>query len=315
MNPLKHLSTLVFLLVLGTSTLARASDMDKEKRWSDQIVESLLVGEAETLEAGGQKFLGIYTEDQSGEPKGGAIILHGIGVHPDWPDVVYPLRSELPNHGWATLSIQMPILPNEATLKDYIPLIKEAAPRIQAAQAFLKSKGNEPIVLIAHSLGATMATATLTEAGDLNLRGLVVIGMPSSDLDPQIDTTVQIAKLKLPIFDLYGSRDLDEVLAAVGPRTAALRKAGHTQYRQMAVEGADHFFVGQEDELVRRVRGWLEQLLKAGAKSSSEESPPESGMAKEPAKAETPAPASTQTPAPTAAPTSPSQSADTKPKP
>ncbi|MBI5040423.1 MAG: DUF3530 family protein [Gammaproteobacteria bacterium] len=301
MNPLKHLSPLVFLLALGLLSAALASDMDKEKRWSDQIVESLLVGKAEWLEAGGQKFLGIYTEDQTGEPKGGAIILHGIGVHPDWPDVVYPLRSELPNYGWATLSIQLPILPNEATLKDYIPLIKEAAPRIQAAQAFLKSKGDEPIVIIAHSLGASMATAALAEAGDpalAGLRGLVVIGMSSSDTDPQLNTTAQIAKLKLPIFDLYGSRDLDEVLAAAEPRAAAARKAGHTHYRQMAVEGADHFFVGLDEELVRLVRGWLEQLLKPAA---------DADVAKEPAKAQTTAPATT--------PATPAQTTDKKPSP
>lgn len=298
MNWLNRLSMLVFLLALGAASLGHATDAAKEKRWSEQIVESLLVGKAEWLEAGGQKFLGLYTEDQTGKPKGGAIILHGIGVHPDWPDVVYPLRSELPNYGWTTLSIQMPILANEATLKDYIPLMKEAAPRIQAAHAFLKAKGNEPIVLIGHSLGATMATATLQEIGVDGIRGLVVIGMSSSDLDPQLDTTAQLAKLKLPIFDLYGSRDLDEVLAAAAPRAAALRKAGHTQYRQMAVEGADHFFVGLEDELVRWVRGWLEQLLKPGAETK-------------PAKAETTTPAPTSTPTPAPTPPSP----DTKPKP
>jgi len=307
---LRCLSLLVFSLALGTASVSMASDMDKEKRWSDQIVDALLVGEAQWLEAGGQKFLGIYTADQSGEPKGGAIILHGIGVHPDWPDVVYPLRSELPNYGWATLSIQMPILPNEATLKDYIPLMKEAAPRIQAALAFLKSKGNEPVVLIAHSLGATMAAATLTETGDLDLRGLVVIGMSSSNLDPQLDTTAAIAKLNLPIFDLYGSRDLDEVLAAAAPRAAAARKAGHTQYRQQAIEGADHFFVGLDEELVRIVRGWLEHLLKTDATDT---------MAKEPAKADTTTPAPAPAPAPATttapAPVTPPPAQETKPTP
>jgi pimeloyl-ACP methyl ester carboxylesterase len=256
-----------------------------------------LVGKAESLEAGGQKFLGIYTEDQSGEPKGGAVILHGIGVHPDWPDVVYPLRSELPNYGWATLSIQLPILPNEATLKDYIPLMKEAAPRIQAAQAFLQSKGNEPIVIIAHSLGASMATVALQETGIDGVRGLVVIGMSSSDLDPQLNTSAEIATLGLPIYDLYGSRDLDEVLAAATARAAAMRSTGHSQYRQLAVEGADHFFVGLDDELVRNVRGWLEHLLKIDATATRLEAP---------AKPDVTAPAATPTtPAP----------ADTKPKP
>lgn len=262
MNSQKLLSLLAFLLAFTIPSLALASDLDKEKRWADQIVDSLLVGEAEWLEVDGQKFLGIYTEDLSGKPKGGVIILHGIGAHPNWADVIYPLRTELPNYGWATLSIQMPILPNEAELKDYIPLIKEAAPRIKAAQAFLKSKNVTPVVLIAHSLGSTMAAATLAEGGDMGFAGLAVIGMSSSDLDPQLDTTAQIAKLKLPVLDLYGSRDLDTVLASTTPRAAAARKADNNQYRQIEIEGADHFFVGLEDELVTRVRGWLEQLKK-----------------------------------------------------
>ena len=256
----KILSALGILLAFSAPFAASASDTEKEQRWADQIVDALLVGDAEWLEADGHKFLGIYTEDQTGAAKGGVIILHGIGVHPDWPDVISPLRSELPEHGWTTLSIQMPVLPNEAELKDYIPLIKEAAPRIEAARAFLKSKDIEPIALVAHSLGAIMASATLAEKGDLGLAGFGAIGMSSSDLDPQVDTTAQMAKLDLPILDLYGSRDLDLVLGSVKPRAAAARKAGNDRYRQVEVEGADHFFIGLEDELVARVRGWLEQL-------------------------------------------------------
>lgn len=266
MKPQKLLSLLTFLFAFGSvqTLLAAETTMDtaKEQRWAEQIVDALLVGEAEWLEADGHKFLAIFTEDQTGEPKGGAIILHGIGVHPNWNDVIYPLRTELPEHGWATLSIQLPVLPNEAELEDYIPIVKDAAPRIKAAQAFLKSKGIEPVVLIAHSLGAIMGSATLAEAGDMGLAGFVAIGMGRSDKDPQVDTTAQLTKLSLPMLDLYGSRDLDTVLAAVPARAAAARKAGHENYRQAAVEGADHFFVGQEEELVRRVRGWLEQLPK-----------------------------------------------------
>lgn len=287
----KLLSMLVFLCAFTANALA--SDTDKEKRWADQIVDSLIDGAAEWLEADGHKFLAIFTEDQTGEPKGGAIILHGIGVHPNWNEVIYPLRTELPNHGWATLSIQMPVLPNEAEVKDYIPLIKEAAPRIKAAVEFMKSKNIEPRVIIAHSLGATMASATLAEQGDLGLRGFVAIGMSGSDLDPQLDTTAQLAKLKLPIFDLYGSRDLDTVLKAVEPRAAAMRKAGHTQYRQVEIEGADHFFVGLEDELVRRVYGWLEQLIDSDTAAPAAEEL-KADTAKQPDAAPSPADDTTQ---------------------
>lgn len=286
----KLLSMLVFLYLFASP--AGATDTAKEQRWAEQIVDSLLDGHAEWLEADGHKFLAIFTDEQTGATKGGAIILHGIGVHPNWDAVIYPLRTELPKHGWATLSIQLPILANEAEVKDYIPLIKAAAPRIQAALAFLTSKNIEPVVIIAHSLGATMASATLAEQGDLGLRGFVAIGMSGNDLDPQLDTTAQMAKLTLPILDLYGSRDLDTVLQAVEPRAAAMRKTGHTQYRQQEIEGADHFFVGLDEELVRRVYGWLEQLTKlhdGTAQPKVKSAQPKAGTAVQPDPAPPPA--------------------------
>lgn len=287
MRPQKLLSALAFFFAVTNAALS--SDTAKEKRWADQIVDALIDGNAEWLEADGHKFLAIFTEEQTGAPKGGAIIVHGIGVHPNWTEVIYPLRTELPSHGWATLSIQMPVLPNEATVKDYIPLIKEAGPRIKAATAFLKSKNIEPQVIIAHSLGATMTSATLAEQGDLGLRGFIAIGMSGGDADPQLDTTVQLQKVKLPILDIYGSRDLDTVLNAVQARAAAMRKAGNTQYRQLEITGADHFFVGVEDELVRRTYGWLGQLGKQTEMNNESNAAPNDAATQQPDAAPTPA--------------------------
>ena len=57
---------------------------------------------------------------------------------------------------WNTLSIQMPILPNEAEYPEYAPLYDEVAPRINAAIEYLKKNGSKQIVLIGHSQGAAM---------------------------------------------------------------------------------------------------------------------------------------------------------------
>ena len=100
------------LTILSVPSLA--SDTAKEKRWADQIVDTLMEGEAVWLQAGQTKFLGIYTESATKPAKGAVIVLHGIGAHPDWTDVVHPLRVGLTEHGWTTLSLQMPILANEA---------------------------------------------------------------------------------------------------------------------------------------------------------------------------------------------------------
>ena len=95
------------------------------------------------LQAGDLSFLGIYTESSGGgdPPKGAAILVHGIGVHPDWPQVIHPLRVGLPERGWSTLSIQMPVLPNEAQSADYLPLLDGVAPRLDAAIDFSGASG------------------------------------------------------------------------------------------------------------------------------------------------------------------------------
>ena len=42
------------------------------------------------------------------------IVIHGIGIHPNWETIVKPLRVQLAAKGWNTLSLQMPVLANDA---------------------------------------------------------------------------------------------------------------------------------------------------------------------------------------------------------
>ena len=243
-------------VALLVSTIAVASDVEKEKRWADQIVDALIEGDAVWLQAGTHEFLGIYTEAEDSDSKYGAIILHGIGVHPDWQQVVYPLRTRLPSLGWHTLSLQMPILPNEAKTGDYAPLMVEVAPRLDAGAAFLREKGVTKFVVIGHSLGATMAAYYLS-TGDRKVQGFVAVGMPAGIEQSDIATAEMIAEIKVPLLDLYGSQDLAEVLAAAPLREAVKSKGAGGPYRSQVVEGADHFFDGQEDALVAAVNAWL----------------------------------------------------------
>jgi len=242
-------------LLLGPG-LSSGSDLDKEKRWSEQLVDALVVGDAVTLDAGGTQFLGIYTEAKAGGAERAVIIAHGIGAHPDWPDVVYPLRTELPDHGWATLSIQMPILANDAAVDDYAPLFDEAVPRFDAAVKFLQDKGAKTIVLIGHSLGASMGAYYLS-TGDKAIDGLVAVGLSVIKANEKMNSALALEKIKLPVLDLYGSRDLDTVLNSVDERAKAARKAANDDYRQRRIEGANHFFSDSASVLVNTVYGWL----------------------------------------------------------
>jgi pimeloyl-ACP methyl ester carboxylesterase len=235
-----------------------ASDLAKEKRWSEQIVDSLLVGDPVDLKAGDTTFLGIFTPASNDSANRAAIVVHGVGLHPDWPEVIYPLRSELPEHGWSTLSVQMPILANDAPMKDYLPLFDEVAPRLNAAIGYLREQGNKTIVIIAHSLGASMAARFIADNPKAGINGLVLISMSVIDIDAKMNGALALEKIKLPVLDIYGSRDLENVLATGSMRAkAATRGAGNSDYRQISIEGGDHFFIGVEDELVRRIYGWL----------------------------------------------------------
>ena len=147
-----RLSKLRLLCIALSASLliaqVQASDLAKEKRWADQVVDSIITGDAEWLQAGNHDFLTIYTEPTTDKAIGGAIVMHGIGAHPNWAEVILPLRTRLTDVGWHTLSLQMPILENEADANDYAPLFSEIAPRIDAGIAFLKSKGVKNIVLL-----------------------------------------------------------------------------------------------------------------------------------------------------------------------
>lgn len=255
MNTRRYLIGLIFLLITGTSLAASKSDLAKEKRWEEQIVPSLLVGEPVKLKAGDVEFLAIYAENTAEKAFGGVIVIHGIGAHPAWPDIIDPVRMALPEHGWSTLSLQMPILANEAEAKDYVPLMEEVPGRIQAGVDFFKAKGIKNIVIIAHSLGATMANHYLANKPDASVHGYVAIGMSNPFAD-KYDNIAALAKIKIPMLDLYGSQDLDGVLSTAQARAASAHKA-NKHYTQAKVEGANHFFNNLQDDLIKRVRGWL----------------------------------------------------------
>jgi pimeloyl-ACP methyl ester carboxylesterase len=235
------------------------SDLDKEKRWAEQIVDSLIDGEPEWLGAGGNRFLAIYTESAPQDAEGAVILLHGIGVHPDWPQVIHRLRVDLPEGGWSTLSVQMPVLPNEAEVSEYAPLFDEVAPRLDASVAFLRGKGVEDIAIVGHSLGASMGSHYLA-SGERPIGAFVGVGMPKSASDPRMDNVRSLAKIEIPVLDLYGSDDSGAIQGA--PQRAEVAKAtGNTDYRRVEVNGADHFFDGSEEKLVETVTGWLDETF------------------------------------------------------
>lgn len=237
----------ILVLMMFAVVAAQASDLAKEARWKEQVVGDLFDGEPLDLNDGTVDFLGLLTEPEEANGKA-VVVLHGVGVHPDWPQVINPLRVQLAEGGWTTLSIQLPILANDVEEGAYEAIVPDAGPRIDAALAYLQELGIAEIYLVAHSLGARM-TAYYLAQGSAPVKGFVGIGM-------NVGTVQYMDKILLPMLDLYGSDDLEGVRASAEQRVA--QASENTAYSQVVVEGADHFFEGMDQELYDQVSGWLE---------------------------------------------------------
>jgi predicted alpha/beta-hydrolase family hydrolase len=245
------------LLLTFMFSPAWGSDLAKEKRWADQIVDELFDGEAVWLEAGGSRFLGIYTEADA-KAQGSIIVLHGIGVHPDWPQVINPLRVGLAEQGWNTLSVQLPILSNEAEAEEYLPLFSEVPPRKDAALHYLQQADSGPVFIVSHSMGSSMALHYMAGNTDGAIAGLILIGSSAGGTEGLDEPAKGLNGLDLPILDLYGQFDLNTVLSGGGKRAEVALASGNEDFSQVQTPGADHFYDGYEEQLLATVSQWLE---------------------------------------------------------
>lgn len=239
---------------------ANASDLAREKRLADEIVDSIMDGEPEYLSDGKNKFLSIYMETESEKPKGAVIIMHGRGYHPNWKDVAHPLRIGLPESGWHTLAIQMPVLDKKAKYYDYVPLIPESFSRIESAIKFLHKKNIHNIILIAHSCSVHMSTAWFDKTGGNGINAFIGIGMGATDYKQYMAKPIPLDKIKIPVLDIYGSQDYKAVKKAAPMRLSLIKATGITQSDQRVVKDADHYFADKGDALLDEVNDWLSKL-------------------------------------------------------
>ena len=71
--------------------------------------------EQQQLQAGEVSFLALWKPANNSDPSGAVIIVPGAGETADWPIVIGPLRSKLPDARWASLSLSLPDMQSEAS--------------------------------------------------------------------------------------------------------------------------------------------------------------------------------------------------------
>ncbi len=232
---------LFWLLCCTFAGICQASDSGREALYASEIGRNLQVGKMVWLEAQGKKFLGLYTETEREEEYGVALIIHDTGEQPDRRHVVHALRTRLPEHRWATLSLQMPVREAGAPVGDYYALFPEARARIQAGIDYLKTGKDRNVVLIGYGLGSLMALNYQSEHPASGVSAIAAISLPAPDNDSEaVQTLAFIDKTDIPLLDIYASLDLPEVVDSARKRRLAAK--GNVSYRQVRIDDHSHQF-------------------------------------------------------------------------
>jgi len=241
---------LIVPLLLAPVAFA-APDYAREKRWADEITPAIVVGDPVYLmQQNGHRFLGIYTEADN--KRMGVVVVHGLGVNPDW-GMIGTLRQRLPELGYATLSIQMPVLAADARADAYIETFSEAVDRLRLAVAWLADKGYKRIALVTHSMGSRMAYSYM-KRNPVNVDAWAALGMAAA---PGLQVpALMYSGIEAPVLDLYGSGDLPAVLNGAALRRASL--ATNAASRQIVIQQSNHFYADHEAEMIDALKSFLD---------------------------------------------------------
>lgn len=257
--------------------------------------------EQQQLQAGSETFLALWKPANTAEPKGAVIIVPGAGETVDWPQAISPLRRQLPDAQWSSLSITLPDLQgdviaprvaevpptpktpdvgsNDATTATPIeqaaggeaemadkPVAETSEEhskadaerifaRIDAAIAFAEQQSARSIVVLGHGTGAYWAARYLNEKQPSQVERFVMVAAQTPDkAQPGLDELAPT--LKLPTADIfYMDKPLDRNAALA--RLQASKRLKTSAFSQVSLKALPGDNKAQQEQLVRRVRGWL----------------------------------------------------------
>lgn len=245
-------------LTLFTTPLA-AADLDDERAVAEQIAARVSPEEVVKLDVSGIPFQGLYRDNVQKQRRGAVILLHGRKSNQDAAELIYPLRAELPQHGWVSLSISLPLAETNAEIENFSSLLPESVGRLRSAVNYIKQKEISEIALIAHDSGAWVALSYLTQQPDSTVKAAVLIdpapikGLSSFPVKPD-----KLSTLTIPLLELLSRREGQPPSDEARERKTALKDT--PSYRQVFIEMPNDRWKDMEDYLIQRIYGWLNRV-------------------------------------------------------
>ena len=129
--------------------------------------------------------------------------------------------------------------------------------RIEAALAFARSKQPAAIVLLGQGTGSYWAARYLQQLAPADVRHLLMIQPRQPDVQDE-PLTQLVATLKLATGDIYYRNSVSQRSAA-RERLNASRRNSHPAYMQVGLQPLNGDLKTEQEQLLRRVRGWLDK--------------------------------------------------------
>ncbi len=247
------------------------------------LIEAISINrphEVEMIESPNDRFLALFRESMTGDPQGCILLIHGDNEHPDWPQVIGPIRNKLVENSWCTLSIEvpdttkrfdLPTLPTisnsqeadtvqaEAEEDKSLPNEEAVYNRMDQAREHLSDKGYRRIAFLGHGTGAAYALKYVIDQG-IGSSALVLIDPFTPPPFTDFELANLIESLRLPVLDYYFNTNIKQYNAAQY-RIGASRKRLSTSdaYIQVKAPPDRRYGTIGEKRLTQRVWGFLKQ--------------------------------------------------------
>jgi len=239
-------------------------------------IEKSAPNEVELLNFQDESFLTLYRAANNSNPQGCIILLHGNNEHPNWPNVINPVRISMTENSWCTLSIEIP----DSREKEALSFIKETEEtettsdsniklpnedtvfgRIGASIDFANEQGISSISLLGYGTGATYALKYSTE-NRLSTGALILISTTMPDTSSPFSMAKLLTSSLQPVLDYYiQPNQLDKQYANARRISMGQRQNQNPIYTQIKVTSNSQFSIDTK-QLIQRIRGFLKQNTK-----------------------------------------------------
>jgi hypothetical protein len=211
------------------------------------------------------KLTSLWRSEETPNKLGSILLLPDWGRLPTSPEVIDPLRQQLPKLGWETIAV-LPPIPEQR-----LNLITQAEPGeasdtykkslVAAMQAIEQAKSEQfgYQVVIAQGVMASWILEIYTQNLYPLPDALILIGSYLPQVERNKAMADQIASLPRPVLDLSFTTNNIWVHAGAEPRRIAAAKQQKLDYRQQTITG-EIYRPETSAHLAKSIYGWLSSL-------------------------------------------------------